>query len=191
MDKSMIKGALIGSVVMVAVGASGVTGYQAYSAAHSADVLAVAPVKEKVRTPHEECRDVPVRSRAPVQDQHRVAGTVIGGVIGGLVGNQFGGGSGNTLATVAGAAAGGYAGNTIQKQMQDQDGTTTMQSQCRTVYSTSEKIAAYDVTYRLNGKEGRVRMDHDPGKKIPVRHGELVLEKAERMADETPRPSRG
>ncbi len=176
MDKSMIKGIAIGSVAMVAISASGVTGYKMLSEPKSAEVLAVEEIKEKVRVPREDCRDVQVQRKAPVQDQNRIAGTVIGGVLGGVVGNQIGRGKGNTLATVAGAAAGGYAGNTVQKGMQDRDTVATVEHRCRTVYETSDKLAGYDVTYRLAGKEGRVRMDYDPGKTIPVKDGKLVLE---------------
>lgn len=172
----MIKGAVIGSVAMVAISASGVTGYKMLSEPRYAEVLAVEEIKEKVRIPREDCRDVQVQRKAQVQDQNRIAGTVIGGLIGGVVGNQIGRGNGNTLATVAGAAAGGYAGNTVQKGMQDRDTVATLEHRCRTVYETSDKLAGYDVTYRLAGKEGRVRLDHDPGKTIPVKDGKLVIE---------------
>lgn len=172
----MIKGVAIGSVAMVAISASGVTGYKMLSQPKYAEVIAVHEIKEKVRVPREECRDVQVQRRAPVQDEHRIAGTVIGGILGGVVGNQIGRGSGNTLATVAGAAAGGYAGNTVQKTMQDRDTIATNDHRCRTVYEISEKLAGYDVTYRLSGKDGRVRLDHDPGKTIPVKDGKLVLD---------------
>jgi uncharacterized protein YcfJ len=37
----------------------------------------------------------------------------------------------------------------------------------------------YDVTYRLQDKEGTVRMSFNPGKQIPVRDGQLVLSPAE------------
>lgn len=176
MDKSMVKGLAIGAVAMVAISASGVTGYKMLSRPESAEVLAVAEIKEKVRIPHQDCQDIPVHRRAPVQDENRIAGTVIGGILGGVLGNQIGRGSGNTLATVAGAAAGGYAGNTVQKSMQNRDTVATVDHRCRTVYETTDKLAGYDVTYRLSGKEGRVRLDHDPGKTIPVKDGKLVLE---------------
>jgi len=176
MDKSTIKGIAIGAVAMVTISASGVTGYKMLTQPKSAEVLAVAEIKEKVRIPHQDCQDVAVQRRAPVQDQNRIAGTVIGGVLGGVVGNQIGRGAGNTLATVAGAAAGGYAGNTVQKGMQERDTVSSVEHRCRTVYETTEKVAAYDVTYRLDGKEGQVRLAHDPGKTIPVKDGKLVLD---------------
>ena len=35
--------------------------------------------------------------------------------------------------------------------------------------------AGYDVTYELDGTQKVVRMDFDPGRRIPVEDGELVL----------------
>jgi len=46
------------------------------------------------------------------------------------------------------------------------------------VYDTSEHRMGYEVRYRLNGEEATVKMDHDPGERIPVRDGQLVLDKA-------------
>jgi uncharacterized protein YcfJ len=47
--------------------------------------------------------------------------------------------------------------------------------QCLTVFETSQVEAGYDVTYELDGTQKVVRMDHDPGRRIPVEGGELVL----------------
>lgn len=178
MDTSMVKGMMIGAVAITAATAVGVTGYEAVKQPSYADVLAVKEVQETVRTPRNECSDVAVHRRAPVSDQNRIAGTAIGAVAGGLLGNTIGRGSGNTLATVAGAVGGGYAGNQIQKHMQDRDVHTTTERRCKTVYDTSAKVVGYDVTYRLRDKEGVVRMSHDPGAKIPVKNGTLVLDAA-------------
>lgn len=79
------------------------------------------------------------------------------------------------MATVAGAAAGGYAGNQVQKNMQQKDVVTTTERRCRTINDTSQTLIGYDVTYRLGGREGVVRMSHDPGSSIPVKDGHLVL----------------
>ncbi|MBR0565910.1 glycine zipper 2TM domain-containing protein [Azoarcus sp. L1K30] len=140
-----------------------------------ADVLAVTPLKETVKTPREVCQDVVVTHRKPVQDQHRIAGTVIGALAGGLLGNQIGGGSGKKIATVAGAAAGGYAGNKVQENMQRGDTYTTTETKCNTVTDTHEKVVGYDVKYRLGEQVAQVRMDHEPGPRIPVKDGQLVL----------------
>lgn len=171
----MIKGIVIGGVVVTALAAGGMTGYKAMNKPTHADVIAVKEIKETVKTPREECHDVQVQHKAPVKDEHRLAGTAIGAVAGGLLGSTIGGGSGKTVATVAGAAAGGYAGNRVQKNMQDKDVETKTERQCKTVYDTSQRTVGYDVTYRLEGKEASIRMDHNPGEKIPLKDGQLVL----------------
>jgi uncharacterized protein YcfJ len=101
---------------------------------------------------------------------------VVGALAGGLLGNQVGGGNGKKLATVAGAVGGGYAGNKVQEGMQNRDTYTTTQTRCNTVNDISDKVVGYDVRYTLDGKEGSVRMDRDPGGQIPVdKEGRLVL----------------
>jgi uncharacterized protein YcfJ len=176
MDKSMIKGLVIGAVVAVTGGA--VAGYKLIDAGPKfADVLNVEEVTKTVRTPREVCRDEVVTQQAPTRDPKRVAGTAIGAVVGGVLGNQVGDGSGQTLATVAGAAAGGYAGSKIQKRMQDGNTVETIEKRCSTVYDTRKESLGFDVRYRLGETEGTVRMDHNPGERIAVRDGELVMEK--------------
>jgi uncharacterized protein YcfJ len=175
MDKSMVKGVVIGGIAMVVVAAGGVTGYQAVTKPKFAEVLAVKEAKEKITTPREKCEQVQVQKQAPVKDQHRATGTIVGGVAGGLLGSTIGGGTGKTVATVAGAAAGAYTGNQVQKNMQQKDVVTTTETRCKTIDETSEKLLGYDVTYRLEGKEGKVRMSFNPGTQIPVRDGQLVL----------------
>lgn len=179
MDKSMIKGVVVGGIAMVVVSAGAVTGYQTLSKPKFAEVLGVKEVTTTVVTPRQECQDVQVQRQAPVSDQNRIAGTVIGGVVGGVLGNQVGGGSGRKAATVVGAAGGAYAGNQIQKNMQQKDAVTATETRCRTVNDTSKKVVGYDVTYRLEGKQDVVRMSFDPGKQIPVKDGKLVLTPAE------------
>lgn len=176
MDNSMIKGLLIGGTAAVVLTGGAVTGYQAMTKPAFADVLSAKEVTETIRTPREECADVAVQKRAPVQDQNRIAGTAIGVVAGGLLGSTIGSGSGKTVATVAGAAAGGYAGNKVQQNMQNSDVTTTSERRCKTVYDTTTKRLGYDVTYRLNGKEEMARMAYNPGTKIPVKDGKPVLD---------------
>lgn len=176
MDSSMVKGIMIGAVAITAATAVGVTGYKAITQPSYAEVLAVKEVQQTERTPRNQCSDVAVHRQAPVSDQNRIAGTAIGAVAGGLLGSTIGRGSGHTLATVAGAVGGGYAGNQVQKNMQERDVQTTTERRCKTVYDTSVKVVGYDVTYRLRDKEGVVRMSHDPGAKIPVKNGTLVLD---------------
>ena len=110
-----------------------------------------------------------------VLDEHKVVGTATGAIIGGLLGNQVGEGQGKTLATVAGAVAGGYAGNKVQGNMQESNTYTTTERRCRTVTDSRTVVDGYDVSYRLGEEEGKVRMDHKPGDRIPVVDGQLVL----------------
>jgi uncharacterized protein YcfJ len=173
LDKSMIKGLVVVAVALTAAGA--VAGYQAVDGKRSAHVLDVKPLTRVARVPREVCSDVLVSHRAPTNDPKRVTGAVLGAVAGGVLGNQIGDGNGQTVATVAGAAAGGYAGSKIQKHMQDEKRTQTLEQRCRTAYDFVEKPNGYEVRYRLGDREGIVRTDHAPGRTIPVRDGELVL----------------
>ena len=178
MNKSMLVGAVLGAVGVTAGGA--VATYSVINSAPKyAEVLAVQPIKETIKTPRQVCEDVTVTRQKPVKDQHQIAGTAIGAVVGGLLGNQVGGGTGKKIATVAGAVGGGYAGNKVQENMQAGDTYTTTETRCDTVTDVSEKLVGYDVKYQLDGKEGQVRMASDPGNRIPVKDGQLVLSASE------------
>lgn len=177
MNKSMIVGAVLGAAVATAGGA--IAGYKLLDKGPEfAEVMNVAPIKETVSTPREVCEDIVVTHQRPVQDSNRVAGTALGAVLGGVLGHQVGGGKGKKLATVAGAAAGGYAGNKVQQNMQQKDVYQTTERRCHTVTDKQDVTRGYEVTYRLEEKIGTVRMDHDPGARIPVREGQLVLSQA-------------
>ena len=174
MNTSMVKGIAVGGIAMVVLGAGAVSGYRTMTKPEFAEVVAVKEVVETTVTPHERCEDVQVQHRAPVKDEHRIAGSVAGGLAGGLLGSAIGGGKGKTLATVAGVAAGGYAGNQIQKNMQEKDVVTTTEHRCQTVKEKSQKVVGYNVTYRLNGKDGVARTSFKPGQKLPVKDGQVV-----------------
>lgn len=173
MDKSMIKGIAVGGLAMVVLGASGVTGYKVLTAPKVADVVAVKEIMQTVVTPRESCENVQVQRAAPVKDQNRIAGTVVGGLAGGLLGSAVGNGTGKTVATLAGAAAGGYAGNQVQKNMQQKDVITSTEQRCKTVQDKSQKLVGYNVTYRLDGKDGTVRTSFKPGATLPVKDGQV------------------
>lgn len=174
MNTSMLKGALLGGLATVLVGAGAVTGYRTLGPPSRAEVLAVKDVYRSVKTPEQRCDNVTVRRQAPVQDEQRVAGTVLGGVAGGLLGSQVGGGNGKRLATVAGAVAGGYAGNQVQKGLQQRDTVSTTERRCRTVTQTTSTLVGYDVTVRHRGTEQVVRTSFKPGPTLPVKDGLVV-----------------
>ncbi len=173
MNKSLLVGAVLGAVGVTAGGA--VATYSLVSGPQYAEVLSVTPVNETIKTPRQVCNDVVVTRQKPVQDQHRIAGTALGAVVGGLLGNQIGKGSGKKVATVAGAVGGGYAGNKVQEHMQNSDTYTTTETRCDTVTDVSERLLGYDVKYQLGDKVDTVRMDRDPGERMEVRDGQLVL----------------
>jgi uncharacterized protein YcfJ len=174
MDSSMIKGIVIGGIAMVVVSAGAVTGYKTLTKPKFAEVVTVKEVTETVVTPREECQDVHVQRQASTQDPNRVTGTVIGGVAGGLLGSTIGGGTGRTVATIAGAAGGAYVGNQVQKNAQQKNVVTTTERRCKTVNDTTEQLVGYDVTYRLEGKEGVLRTSFKPGATLPVKDGQVV-----------------
>ncbi|HCS63674.1 MAG TPA: hypothetical protein DIW64_06000 [Cellvibrio sp.] len=173
MNKSMMIGTVLGLGVATMGGA--IAGYQYVKEPDHAKVLKTLAVTKEIKIPHEECVEQTVVRQKPVKDTNRIAGKVLGAVVGGALGNQVGGGNGKKVATVAGAVAGGYAGDKVQENMQKGDTYTTVEQSCKTVYETREEITGYDVTYRLKDKEDVVRMSYDPGNKIPLQNGELVL----------------
>jgi len=80
---------------------------------------------------------------------------------------------------VAGVAAGGYAGHEVEKKVQQGNTYTATEQRCATVYDRSEVPAGFDVVYELSGVQHHVHMDHDPGARIPVKDGQIVVEQRE------------
>ncbi len=175
MNKSMLAG--IGIGVAAALGVAAVASMDVFDRGPQfAQVLSATPIKESIKQPRQECRNVTITHRRPVQDENRIAGSVLGAVAGGVLGHQFGGGRGRDVATVAGALAGGYGGNQVQGALQDRDTYTTSEQRCKTVYDKQEKMLGYDVTYKIGDQQGKIRMENDPGTRIPLdRNGQLIL----------------
>ena len=178
MNKSMLAGMGIG--VAAALGVAAVASMNVFDRGPQyAQVISATPIKETVKNPRKECRNMTVTHRRAVQDENRIAGSVLGAVAGGVIGHQFGGGRGKDVATVVGALGGGYAGNQVQGAMQNNDTYTTTEQRCKTVYDKSEKTLGYDVTYKIGDQQGKIRMDKQPGSQIPLdSNGQLVLNKA-------------
>jgi len=181
MSKAMIVGVVLGAVGLMASGV--VSAYPLDEREPEyADVLAVQPIRDDGGAPREACREVEVSRPAQVADQHQIAGTLIGAVAGGLLGSQIGGGGGKKLAAVAGAVAGGYAGNKIQETLQARNTQTGTETRCDSMAEGGGGVVGYDVKYRLGQEVGWVRMDHQPGARIPVRNGRLLLTREEASA---------
>jgi uncharacterized protein YcfJ len=176
MNKSLISGLIIG--VAVAASAGAIASFTLHRQPDYAKVIEVTPLTKSISTPRQSCHDETVTHKKEPRDSHQVIGTVAGAVLGGVIGHQIGGGTGRDIATVAGAAAGGYGGNQIERHVQDKNTYTTTQQRCETVYDKSEKQVGYSVRYRLGNEERTIKMNHDPGDRIPVRDGQLVLDDA-------------
>ena len=176
MNNGLLAGLILGGVVVTAVGAYASTKSDLFQ--EYADVVAVEPAFDNKQTARQVCGDESVTQQVPVKDEKRIAGTAIGAVVGGVLGNQIGSGDGKKIATAAGAVAGGYAGSKIQKGLQERNTETVKGERCETVYDNEKIAAGYQVTYVLDGKQGVVRMDHEPGTRIRVEDGELDLGKS-------------
>lgn len=174
MSTPLIAGAVIGGIAVVAVSAT--AAYQYSSQADYAEVVSVTPAMRSVAVSREECHDELVTYTRDPKDPNKIIGSVAGAVVGGVLGHQFGSGSGNDAATAGGAVAGGYAGNRIQEAMQNRNTYETTELVCATVTDSELQQQGFDVTYRLNGREQQQRMDYDPGRRIPVVEGQLVLQ---------------
>jgi uncharacterized protein YcfJ len=175
MRNSILAGLILGGVVVVAVGAYAGTQTNMNPWQDYADVISVEPAFDNKQVGRYVCNDESVTQQVPVKDEKRIAGAAIGAVIGGVLGNQVGSGDGKKFATAAGAVAGGYAGSKVQKNLQENNTETVVAERCGTVYDNQKIPAGFEVTYLLDGTQGVVRMDHNPGKRIPVENGELDL----------------
>lgn len=173
-SKQLVIGGIVGAIAVTALGAT--AGYRMLDSDNYAEVIAVTPGYKLVSVPREECRDQLVSVQRPTSDPNQIAGTVAGAVIGGLAGSQVGGGDGKKVATVGGAVAGGYAGKKVQEGMQERNTDQVNESVCETMQDSHNEPAGFDVTYLLDGQENTVRMNDDPGRRIPIENGRPVID---------------
>ncbi len=178
MKNSLLAPLILGGVVVVAVGAYASTRADLNPWQDYADVVAVEPAFDNTQVARYVCNDESVTQQVPVKDEKRIAGAAIGAVIGGVLGSQVGSGDGQKLATAAGAVAGGYGGSKAQKHLQENNKETVVEERCGNVYDNQKTPAGFEVTYMLDGQQGVVRMDHNPGQRIPVENGELDLSRS-------------
>ncbi len=173
MSTALITGGVITGFAIAVAGAA--VAYQYSNQGEYAEVLSAEPAMQSVSVPRQECHDQVVTHKRDPKDSNKIIGTVAGAVVGGVVGNQIGSGRGNDAATVGGAVAGGYAGNRIQKSIQEKDTYQTTNQVCKTVQDSKMQQVGYNVTYQLDGQQREMHMDYNPGSRIPVVDGELVL----------------
>jgi uncharacterized protein YcfJ len=130
----------------------------------------MAPIYERVNTPHQDCWTEQVTAEASPQAEHSYGGAVIGGIAGGLLGHTVGKGSGRDAATAIGAATGAIVGDNMANRGGGGPVPQTREERhCRTVDDWSRRLTGYDVRYRYGGREYRTVLPYDPGYALRVR----------------------
>jgi uncharacterized protein YcfJ len=149
MNNTALAGIIVGGVVLAAAGSivanSGYNPLQKY-----AEVVSVEPAFDTTRTPRQVCGDEAALAQAAVPGVAPVAGTP------------------------APAPDAAKPEPPVASKAEDTPAEAGS-AECGVVYDTSSVQAGFDVTYELDGVQKVVRMDRDPGQRIPVEDGELVM----------------
>ncbi len=166
--------ATVASVPATPVAVTGsITVHSGSTAPARARVLHVEPISSFWQEPREVCQWVTVQKPVRVQQDDRIARTLLGAAAGGLLGNQIGGGSGKQVATVIGALAGAQVGS----QTADRTPRTvsTTEQQCSTVMESRSRANGYLVSYEYQGQIDTIRTSREPGAYLPVENGRVVF----------------
>src|SRR5262245_7256331 len=133
-----------------------------------ATVVAVEPAFDTVRTPRPVCGDAETLAQAQAEAQAGATAEP------GARAAPAADGSSPAPATPAADAALSHTEANAALAKPDAKPGESGTPQCVVIYYTSSGDAGLDVTYELDGQQKVVRMDRDPGKRIPVEDGELV-----------------
>lgn len=151
MNNTILAGLILGTVVVVGTGAvavnSGFNPFQKY-----ATVVAVEPAFDTNQVPRQICGD---------------EATIAAATAGALPPAAL-------QATLPEAAVSPAPAKDEKPAQAGKPGVTAIDT-CVTVYDTESIAAGFDVTYELDGVQSVVRMDRDPGKRLPVEGGEIVV----------------
>ena len=178
MNRPLVMGRMLCAMMAIASGVSLAAELPGDKADH-AEVNDVTPVMRTLRTPRQSCRDEEVIYVQPQSQRNTrsITSTLLGAVFGGLAGNQIGDGDGRRIATGVGAALGAYTGNRIQAKNRSDNVFVNTDRRCFTTIDLQDVLIGYDVLYSVRGKtQGLVRTSYDPGKRIPLRGGKLLLD---------------
>ena len=151
MNNTALAGIIVGAVALAGAGAilenSDYNPLQQY-----AKVVSVEPAFDVTRTPREVCGDEATLARAASSNSEADAAAPLG--------------------PVAPTAETREAPPSTDGK---KEAGAAAETDCLVVYDTRSVQAGFDVTYELDGSQKVVRMDRDPGNRIPVENGELVL----------------
>lgn len=186
MNALTVAGLSVASITVVAISAT--AAYQDFNP--YAEVVSVKPAMQAVVVSRESCRDERVTYTRDPENPDKIIASIAGAVMGDAIDTRVGSGSrqyaasndpgtsdatANDATTVIVTVAGGYAGNKIKQSMQGSDTYETTERVCVTIQDSTLQKVGYDVTYRLSGRDQDLRMDHDPGSRIPLADGQVVL----------------
>ena len=157
MNNTALAGIIVGSVALAGAGAilanSGYNPLQKY-----ATVVSVEPAFDVTRTPRQVCGEEAVLAQAANAGAAPAVGSSAAEV--------------TAPAATEPTAAPKDTPASKETPMRAEEAAET---DCMTVFDTRSVEAGFDVTYELDGTQKVVRMDHDPGNRIPVEDGELVV----------------
>ena len=158
-NNTIIAGIIVGGVVLAAAGAIAVnSGYNPLK--EYATVVAVEPAFDTTQTPRVVCGDEATLAQAQAAAASSAQGDPV---------SDF-----QPSAPASPAAPSGAQAKASSQPVAAKDGDEAT-PRCLTVYDTTSTEAGFNVTYELDGVQKVVRMDREPGKRIPVEDGALVL----------------
>ena len=156
---TILAGIIVGGAALAGLGAllynSGYDPLQKY-----ATVVAVNPAFDKARTPRIVCGDEATLAQAQAASA----------MTAGDVARDF-----QSTAPSAPASPAGKPATPTEKPAAGKAEGDEAAPRCLTVYDMTSVEAGYDVTYELDGQQKVVRMDRDPGRRIPIEDGKLVV----------------
>ena len=154
MNNTVLAGIIVGGVVLAAAGSivasSGYNPLQKY-----ATVVSVEPAFDTTRTPRQLCGDEAALAQASMTGDAAAAAA--------------------PTPTPAPAPAPEPAKPEQAPGSKADSAEADTSAECIVVFDTNSVQSGFDVTYELDGAQKVVRMDRDPGKRIPVEDGELVV----------------
>lgn len=157
MNNTALAGIIVGGVVLAAAGSivanSGYNPLQKY-----ATVVSVEPAFDTTRTPRQVCGDEAALAQASMPGNPTAAAAP---------------GAPAPVSVPAPASAPAKPEPSTASKAGDAEADAS--AECVVVFDTSSVQSGFDVTYELDGAQKVVRMDRDPGKRIPVEDGEIVV----------------
>lgn len=139
-----------------------------------APVVHVEPITRRVSVsePREVCRDVRVHHTERGRGRGNIKGAIVGSILGGAIGNNVAHGEDDRqTARLAGAVLGGVLGHGVGRGHDRGRRVVRTERRCETEHVSyrEERVTAYRVTYRYDGRRLTTRRKHHPGDHIRLR----------------------